>query len=55
MFDELAYDPLRFGESRGFRDASQLQVRLAFSAPLHVWFGVHEESKQVFVFRIELW
>jgi hypothetical protein len=52
MLDELAYDPLRFGESREYREAAGLQVRVAFCLPLHVWFAVHEDSKQVFIIRV---
>ncbi len=52
MMEELAYDPMRCGESRGFLDGAQIWLRLAFTPPLSVWFGVHESSKQVFIFRI---
>ncbi len=52
MIDELAYDPLHFGESRRFRHAAKIWERLAFCPPLSVRFGVHEDSKQVFIFQI---
>lgn len=54
MVDELAYDPMRFGESRTYRSAAQIWERLAFAAPLQVRFGVHEESKQVFIFELSM-
>lgn len=52
MLDELSYDPHRFGESRGFSEAANLEIRLAFSPPFRVWFGIHESSRQVFILRI---
>jgi hypothetical protein len=52
MFDEMAYDPLHFGESRGLLESAELTVRFALCPPLSVWFAVHEPSKQVFIIRI---
>ena len=52
LFDELAYDPLHFGESRGFLKSAELSVRFAMCPPLSVWFAVHEPTKQVFITRI---
>jgi len=54
MVDELAYDPTHIGESRSYREAARIQERLAFSPPLAVRFGVHEESKQVFIFELAI-
>ena len=54
MLDELAYDPLRFGESREFLPHFELHMRIAFPRPLGVIFAVHEESKQVFIQRVVL-
>lgn len=54
MMDELAYEPQRFGESRGFLDHAELHVRIAFAPPLYVEFAVHEPSRQVFIQKIGL-
>ncbi len=47
--DELAYDPLKFGESRGILLHLHLELRIAFAPPLYVEFAVHEEARQVFL------
>ena len=54
MLDELAYDPMRYGESRNYFPAARIWERLAFAPPLEVRFGVHEESKQVFIFELAI-
>jgi hypothetical protein len=51
MIDELAYDPTHFGESRQSRTSAKIWERVAFCPPLRVHFGVHEETKQVFIFE----
>lgn len=48
IVEELGYDPVRFGESRGVLPDMQLSLRIAF-APLYVEFAIHESSRQVFV------
>jgi hypothetical protein len=55
MIEELAYDPTRFGESRGTLPDLELSLRIAFSPPLYVEFAVHEPSKQVFIRRFGLY
>jgi hypothetical protein len=49
MIDELAYEPLRFGESRGILPNLELEMRIAFAPPLYVEFAVNEQSHQVFI------
>ena len=49
MMDELAYEPLRFGESRGTLPHLDLEMRIAFAPPLYVEFAVHEQTHQVFI------
>jgi hypothetical protein len=49
MMDELAYDPIHFGESRGTLPHLQLEMRIAFAPPVYVEFAVHEPSRQVFI------
>ena len=49
MIDELAYDPVKFGESRGHLPHLQLELRIAFAPPLYVEFAVHEAARQVFI------
>ncbi len=39
MWDELAYDPMSFGESRGYLAASGLHLRIAFPRPWCVAFA----------------
>ena len=39
VIDELAYDPLKFGESRGHLPHLQLELRIAFAPPLYVADG----------------
>lgn len=54
MFDELAYDPARFGEARARLHGLELDRRIAFARPLVVEFAVHEATRQVFVSRVGL-
>lgn len=54
MIDELAYDPVQFGESRGVLPHLQLVLRIAFVPPLYVEFAIHEASRQVFIRRFGL-
>lgn len=49
IVEELAYDPLHFGESRGRLQHLDLDMRIAFAPPLYVEFAVHEPSHQVFI------
>lgn len=49
IMDELAYDPLHFGESREELVDLQLKMRIAFAPPIYVQFAVHEQSRQVFI------
>jgi hypothetical protein len=51
IMDELAYDPLHFGESRGTYPHLQLEVRIAFAPPVYVEFAVHAQARQVFIRR----
>ncbi|HSQ57309.1 MAG TPA: hypothetical protein VLM40_16425 [Gemmata sp.] len=54
LLDELAYDPIHFGESRGTYPHLQLEMRIAFVPPVYIWFAVHEPSRQVFIRRLGL-
>jgi hypothetical protein len=47
--DELGYDPMSFGESRGHLAAAELHLRIAFARPWCVRFGVHEGQRIVFL------
>jgi hypothetical protein len=47
--DELARTPLEFGESREEYPAAGIQMRIGFARPFAVRFGVHEQSKNVFI------
>ena len=49
MWDELGYDPMSFGESRGYLAAAELHLRMAFARPWCVRFGVHEGQRVVFL------
>jgi hypothetical protein len=55
VVEELAYDPARFGESRGVLPDMELSLRIAFAPPLYVEFAIHESSRQVFVRRFGLY
>ncbi|MBL8864766.1 MAG: hypothetical protein JNK93_04310 [Planctomycetia bacterium] len=52
MHSELERNPMEFGESRDFKIASQLYIRVGFVASLFVLFGVHETRKVVFVLKM---
>jgi hypothetical protein len=54
IVEELERTPLEFGESRENYPGARLQLRIGFARPLKVSFGVHEESKTVFVGSIDL-
>ena len=45
-------NPHEFGESRGFLPNAKLYRRIAFAGPLAFHFGVHEESRTVFLVRV---
>jgi hypothetical protein len=49
VVEELAYDPVRFGESRGVLPHLELSLRIAFAPPVYVEFAIHEPTRQVFV------
>jgi hypothetical protein len=49
IIDELSYEPLRFGESRGMLPQLELELRIAFAPPVYVEFAVHEPTRQVFI------
>jgi len=54
IMDELAYDPLHFGESRGTYPHLELEMRIAFAPPVQVQFAVHSKSRQVFIRRFAM-
>jgi hypothetical protein len=55
VIEELAYDPVRFGESRGVLPHMELSLRIGFAPPVYVEFAIHESSRQVFVRRFGLY
>ncbi|MBN9122818.1 MAG: hypothetical protein J0I06_27385 [Planctomycetes bacterium] len=55
VMEELAYAPVRFGESRGVLPHLDLSLRIGFAPPLYVEFAIHEPSRQVFVRRFGLY
>jgi len=54
LYDELAYDPAHFGESRGRFESMDLDYPVAFVRPLMVEFTIHEPTRQVFIRRVGL-
>jgi len=52
IVEELERTPGEFGESRDFLAYADIQVRIAFAAPLFVVFGIHEDSRTVFIRKI---
>lgn len=52
--DELAYDPLHFGESRETLPHLELEMRVAFALPIYVEFAIHERTHQVFIRRFKM-
>lgn len=52
IMDEMAYDPLHFGESREEFPHLHLKMRIAFAPPVYVQFAVHEQSRQVFIRKL---
>ena len=52
IVEELERTPDEFGESRDYLGYAQIQIRIAFAAPLFVVFGIHEDSRTVFVRKI---
>ena len=49
IVEELERAPDEFGESRDFLSYAQIQMRIGFSAPLYVVFGIHDDSRTVFI------
>jgi hypothetical protein len=45
-------DPNEFGESRTYWPNAKLQQRIGFAGPLVFDFGVHEDTRTVFVNRV---
>jgi hypothetical protein len=54
IVEELERTPLEFGESRENYTGAKLQLRIGFARPFAVRFGVHVESKTVFIGSIDL-
>lgn len=54
LLDELAYDPLRWGEPREHLVHANLQMRIAFAGPIYVEFAVHEPNRITFIRRFAL-
>ena len=52
IVEELERTPNEFGESRDCLAYADIQIRIAFAAPLFVAFGIHDESRTVFVRKI---
>lgn len=51
-WEEMRRTPHEFGESRTFWPHAKLLQRVAFVGPLRLDFGIHDESRTVFVVRI---
>ena len=49
---QMRNDPHEFGESRTYWPHAKLQQRIGFAGPLVFDFGVHEDTRTVFVIRI---
>lgn len=54
LMDELAYDPMRLGESRGRLEFLDQERRITWVRPLVVNFTVHEPTRTVTVVRVRL-
>jgi hypothetical protein len=54
LWDELAYDPFGFGESRYHLKAADLHIRIGFAPPWGVEYGIHLPSRTVFLRRFVL-
>ncbi len=54
LMDELACDPVGFGESRDYLATMDLDTRVGFARPLYVEYAIHEPSRQVFIRRVRL-
>jgi hypothetical protein len=51
-FEQMQSDPNEFGESRTYWPNARLQQRIGFAGPLVFDFGVHEDTRTVFVIRV---
>jgi len=54
IVEELARTPTEFGESREYLAEAEIAMRCGFARPVYVEFGVHEESRTVFIRRFKL-
>ena len=52
IVEELERTPKEFGESRDFLTYASIQMRIGFAAPLFAVFGIHEDSRTVFIRKI---
>lgn len=50
--EEMELTPHEFGESRGYLPHAALHRRIAFAGPLVFWFGVHDDTRTVFLVRV---
>ena len=54
IYEELERTPDEFGESREWYPAAAIQARCGFARPLYVGYGVHADSRRVFLRRFVL-
>jgi hypothetical protein len=52
IVEEMERTPDEFGESRDYLPEAGIRMRIAFAPPLYVIFGIHEDSRTVFVRKI---
>ena len=50
--EEMERTPHEFGESRGYLPHAKLHGRIAFAGPLVFRFGIHDDTRTVFLVRI---
>ena len=54
IVEELVRTPGEFGESREYLPDAEISMRCGFERPVYVEYGVHEESRTVFLRRFKL-
>jgi hypothetical protein len=51
-YAQMRDNPAEFGESRVYWPSAKLYQRIGFSGPLVFDFGIHEDSRTVFINRV---
>ena len=52
LVEEMERTPYEFGESREYFEHAEIHKRIVFVPPMYAFFGIHQESRTVFVMKV---